>query len=55
MTAPQKPPPPSLQKLVEESCGYDKITREAWKKYDAARKAWQDQIGAGDHWWRKPA
>jgi hypothetical protein len=57
MTEPQKPPPPppSLQDLVEQFGGYDKILREVWEKYDVDRKAWQDQIGAGDHWWRKPA
>jgi hypothetical protein len=34
-------PAPDLQKLVEQFGGYDKITPEAWQKYDADMEAWQ--------------
>jgi hypothetical protein len=50
MTEPQKLPPASLQDLVEKFGGYDKITHEAWKKYDADLKVWQAQIRFGDRW-----
>lgn len=31
---------PSLQKLVEQAGGYDKITAEAWAEYEADRDWW---------------
>jgi hypothetical protein len=43
LTEDTMPPPPDLQKLVEEFGGYHKVTPEAWALYDeqlAATQAW---------------
>jgi hypothetical protein len=50
MTTPQKIPPPSLEDLVQKYGGWDRVPPEAWKKYEAERKAWQDRIRFGEHW-----
>jgi hypothetical protein len=39
--------PPSLQKLVEDHAGYDKITPEAWAEFDAAMALWKEFVRAG--------
>jgi hypothetical protein len=39
MTA-RPPRPPDLQELVARHGGYDKITPEAWAKYDCAMADW---------------
>jgi hypothetical protein len=33
--------PPSLQALVAEHGGYDRISAEVWAEYDAAMASWQ--------------
>jgi hypothetical protein len=33
--------PPSLQALIAEHGGYDRISAEAWAEYDAAIASWQ--------------
>jgi hypothetical protein len=33
--------PPSLQELVEAHGGYDKITTDAWERFDAEMKLWR--------------
>jgi hypothetical protein len=35
------PKAPDLQKLVERHGGYDKITPEAWRRFDADMTGWQ--------------
>jgi hypothetical protein len=35
--------PPSLQKLVEANGGYDRITPEAWERFDAEMKLWRQE------------
>jgi hypothetical protein len=46
-----KPPnwiePPSLQRLVIDHGGYDRITPEAWAKFDAEMAAWKADVRAG--------
>jgi hypothetical protein len=40
------PPPPDLQKLVKRFGGYDKITSEAWAKYDKQLTATHEWLAA---------
>ena len=40
--------PPSLQKLVEEHGGYDRIPEAAWKKFDAAMEEWKAMVRSGE-------
>lgn len=43
----EKHPPPSLQKLVEAHGGYDKITPDAWVKFDADMARWKALVRSG--------
>jgi hypothetical protein len=38
---------PDLQKLVAEHGGYDKITPEAWAKFDFDKAQWLDWVRQG--------
>jgi hypothetical protein len=40
------PPPPDLQELVKRFNGYDKITPEAWAKYDRQLAATHEWLAA---------
>ena len=40
--------PPSLQHLVLDHGTYDKITPEAWAKFDADMKAWKEKVRFGE-------
>jgi hypothetical protein len=39
--------PPSLQKLVEDHGGYDKIPESAWKQFDLEMEAWKADVRSG--------
>ena len=39
---------PDLQKLVAAHGGYDKITPEAWDRFQADKRRWLDQLRHGD-------
>jgi hypothetical protein len=40
--------PPDLQGLVEEHGGYDKITNEVWRRFDADMAEWQAKTRNGE-------
>jgi hypothetical protein len=40
--------PPSLQQLVLDHGTYDKITPEAWAKFDAAMAEWKAKMRYGE-------
>jgi hypothetical protein len=42
---------PSLQKLVEEAGGYNKITPRQWEDYDKSLAMWRQRMRAGDFAW----
>ena len=42
------PNPPSLQKLIEECGGYNKISPERWAEFDAAMEMWKARFRAGE-------
>ena len=39
--------PPDLQQLVKDHGGYDKITPEAWAKWDKDTAEWKADMRAG--------
>jgi len=39
---------PDLQKLVAAFGGYDKITPEAWTRFEKQRQWWLDYVRSGD-------
>lgn len=41
-------PPPDLQSLVKIYGSYDRITAEAWRKYDAELARWRNLIACGE-------
>lgn len=41
-------PPPDLQSLVEQFGGYDRITAEAWRKYNAELARWRNLVACGE-------
>ena len=42
--------PPDLQELVAVHGGYNKITPEAWDKFDRKTKTWRERMIRGDFW-----
>lgn len=41
--------PPSLQALVEQHGGWDRVTAQAWEKFDAETRQWRAHLASGDH------
>jgi hypothetical protein len=39
--------PPSLERLVQEAGGWDKITEEEWKRFNYDRRVWVDRMLLG--------
>jgi hypothetical protein len=42
--------PPSLQEMVRDHGGYNRITPEAWAAYDEAMLVWQERHASGAFW-----
>jgi hypothetical protein len=42
------PPPPDLQQLVLDHGTYDKITPEAWARFDADMREWKAKVRYGE-------
>jgi len=43
---------PNLQELVAAHGSYDKITAEAWQRFDRDTERWKMALRHGDHYWR---
>jgi hypothetical protein len=39
----EKNPAPDLQELVRRHGGYNRITPQAWREWDAAQAAWEEK------------